>query len=227
MIHSSRHPASRDTPNDHSPATGHRLPDAALPRSFYHRETVLVARDLLGCVLHRRIGRRILSGVIVETEAYLGANDMASHARRGLRSPRNESMYLGGGHAYVYFTYGMYHCMNVVTQESGIAEAVLVRALEPIEGLDTMRRNRPVARRDIDLASGPGKLCMAFGIDRRLDGEPLDGNLLWLEPRRTRLADAEIGVSTRIGIGGAGEEASSWPLRFFVIGNRNVSRWRG
>jgi len=146
-----------------------------LPRDFYLQDTVTIARELLGCVLWRKIGRQMLGARLVETEAYLGANDMASHARRGLRSPRNESMYLQGGHAYVYFTYGMHWCMNVVTQETDLAEAVLLRAAEPVQGIEAMRKRRPKAKREFDLMNGPGKLCAALQIDKLLDGEPRDG----------------------------------------------------
>lgn len=191
-----------------------------LPRDFYLQDTVTVARALLGCILWRKIGRELLAARLVETEAYLGANDMASHARRGLRSPRNESMYLEGGHAYVYFTYGMHWCMNVVTQESDLAEAVLLRAAEPVKGIGSMRTRRPKARRDFDLMNGPGKLCSALDIDKRLDGEPLDGNRLYLTERD--IAIGEIGVSPRIGVEGA-IGAAHWPLRFFIRGNRYVS----
>jgi DNA-3-methyladenine glycosylase len=158
----------------------------------------------------------------VETEAYLGANDMASHARRGLRSPRNESMYLEGGHLYVYFTYGMHWCMNVVTGEADVAEAVLLRAAEPIRGIESMRKRRLKAKRDRDLTNGPGKLCAAMQVDENLDGACLDGNLVWLEPREVALRDEEIGVSARIGVENSGESAW-WPLRFFVKGNQFVS----
>ena len=113
---------------------------AKLPRAFYLHDTVSVARALLGCVLWRRLDDgELLAARIVETEAYLGANDMASHARRGLRSERNASMYLEGGHAYVYFTYGMHWCLNVVTQEADLAEAVLLRAAEPVRGAKPSR----------------------------------------------------------------------------------------
>src|SRR5207237_817850 len=155
-----------------------------LPHELYLQDTVTVARALLGCVLWRRIGRELLAARLVEVEAYLGANDMASHARRGLRSARNESMYLEGGHAYVYFTYGMHWCMNVVTGEADIAEAVLLRGAEPVRGIESMRKRRPKAKRDRDLTNGPGKLCAAMSIDENLDGERLDGNLLWLEEGR-------------------------------------------
>lgn len=197
-----------------------------LPRSFYLHDTVTVARALLGCVLWRRLDDgTLLAARIVETEAYLGANDMASHARRGLRSERNASMYLDGGHAYVYFTYGMHWCMNVVTQEAGIAEAVLLRAAEPLRGIEAMRARRPKARKDHDLMNGPGKICMALDIDRRHDGASLRGEVLWLAPRDVDVDDAGIAVSPRIGIDNSGD-AATWPLRFFLRGNRNVSAYR-
>lgn len=193
-----------------------------LPPEFYLQDTVTVARALLGCVLWRRLGRELLAARIVETEAYLGANDPASHARRGLRSERNESMYKQGGHAYVYFTYGMHFCMNVVTQESDIAEAVLLRGAEPLKGIESIRKHRPKAARDFDLMNGPGKLCAAMKIDRKLDGEPLDGETLFLTKRDVDVSEDDIAVSPRIGVDGAGD-AAVWPLRFFLRGNRNVS----
>ena len=196
---------------------------AKLPRAFYVQDTVTVARALLGCVLWRRLGRELLAARLVEVEAYLGANDSASHARRGLRSPRNESMYLEGGHAYVYFTYGMHWCINAVTQESDIAEAVLMRAAEPLRGIETMRQRRSKARRDRDLMNGPGKLCSAMAIDKSIDGEPLDGKALWLAPRDIEIREEDIAVSHRIGVENSGE-AARWPLRFFIRGNAYVSR---
>ena len=197
-----------------------------LPRSFYLHDTVTVARALLGCVLWRRLDDgEMLAARIVETEAYLGANDMASHARRGLRSERNASMYLEGGHAYVYFTYGMHWCLNVVTQEEDIAEAVLLRAAEPVRGIEAMRARRPKARRDFDLMNGPGKICMALDIDRRLDGAGLAGDALWLTDRDVEVQEPDIAVSPRIGIDNSGD-AAAWPLRFFLRGNRNVSAYR-
>ena len=194
-----------------------------LPRSFYQQDTIHVARQLLGCVLWRRLGGDLIAARIVETEAYLGANDLASHARKGLRSARNESMYLEGGHAYVYFTYGMYYCMNVVTGEADIAEAVLLRAAQPLAGIDVVRERRPKARREFDLLNGPGKLCLGLGIDRTLDGIRLDSKELFITPRDVEIAEEDIAVSPRIGIDGSGEEASTWPLRFFLAGNRYVS----
>ena len=197
-----------------------------LPKSFYLQDTVTVARHLLGCTLWRRLEHGELLAVrIVETEAYLGANDLASHARRGLRSARNASMYLEGGHAYVYFTYGMHWCMNVVTAEAGIAEAVLLRAAEPLRGIELLRERRPKARKDTELMNGPGKLCMALGVDRALDGATLRGDVLWLTRGDSPLADDAIGVSSRIGIDNSGE-AAVWPLRFFIRANPHVSAHR-
>ncbi|HVE71602.1 MAG TPA: DNA-3-methyladenine glycosylase [Thermoanaerobaculia bacterium] len=197
-----------------------------LARAFYLQDTVTVARALLGCVLWRRLDDgTVLAARIVETEAYLGANDMASHARRGLRSDRNASMYMEGGHAYVYFTYGMHWCLNVVTQEQGLAEAVLLRGAEPVRGIEEMRVRRPKAKKEWALMNGPGKICMAMDIDKRLDGEHLRGERLWLTERDVELADDDIVVSPRIGIDNSGD-AAAWPLRFFVRGNRNVSAYR-
>jgi DNA-3-methyladenine glycosylase len=197
-----------------------------LPRTFFLDDTISVARALLGCLLWRRLDDgAILAARIVETEAYLGANDSASHARRGLRSERNRSMYLEGGHAYVYFTYGMHWCLNVVTQENDLAEAVLLRAAEPVQGIEEMRRRRPKARKDSDLMSGPGKICMALDIDKRLDGESLRGESLWLTAAAPPVAESEIAVSPRIGVENAGD-AAAWPLRFFLRANRHVSAYR-
>ena len=197
-----------------------------LPKSFFLQDTVTVARALLGCVLWRRLDHgELLAARIVETEAYLGANDLASHARRGLRSPRNESMYAEGGHAYVYFTYGMHWCMNVVTQEADIAEAVLLRAAEPLRGIEAMRERRPKAKKEHDLMNGPGKICMALDIDRRLDGADLRGDVLWLTERDIEVRDEDIAVSARIGIDNSGD-AAAWPLRFFLHGHRHVSAYR-
>jgi len=196
-----------------------------LPRDFYLQDTVTVARALLGCTLWHRRGRELLAARLVETEAYLGANDQASHARRGLRSLRNESMYLEGGHAYVYFTYGMHWCLNVVTQEADIAEAVLIRAAEPLRGTESMRKRRPKAKRDFDLMNGPGKICAAMDIDRRLDSEPLDGHRLFITAREMDIDQSAIAVSRRVGVDGAGD-AAHWPLRFYLRGNRYVSAYR-
>jgi DNA-3-methyladenine glycosylase len=196
-----------------------------LSRDFYVQDTVAIARALIGCVLWRRIRGHLEGARIVETEAYLGANDAASHARRGLRSERNQSMYLAGGHAYVYLSYGMHWCMNVVTQEQDTAEAVLLRAAQPVAGVENMWKRRPKAEREYELMNGPGKLCAALMIDRRLDGEPLDGDRLFLCEPDTPVHPSEIAISKRVGVDNSGD-AAHWPLRFFINGSRYVSAHR-
>src|SRR6267142_4554868 len=153
-----------------------------LLREFYTRSNVLtVARELLGklLVVPAPDGTRV-SGVIVETEAYRGPQDRASHAYGGRRTKRTATMYLSGGAAYVYFVYGMYYQFNVVTNVENTPHAVLVRAVEPVEGLDVMRRRRH-GRSEYELTSGPGRLCLALGIDRTLDKADLLGDRGWIE----------------------------------------------
>jgi DNA-3-methyladenine glycosylase len=195
-----------------------------LPPSFYRRSAETVARDLLGRYLVRELdgGRLVLR--LVETEAYLGAADRASHAWDGRRTARNESLYLAGGHAYVYMIYGLHFCLNAVTGEAGVGSAVLLRAGEPIEGEERMRENRGWVRvpRPGDLAGGPGKLCQALAVGRELDGARLDRPPLWIT-RGEAVAEAEIVASRRIGVDYAGE-AALWPLRFSLAGHRHVSK---
>ena len=171
-------------------------------------------------------GRRI-AGVIVEVEAYLGPADRAAHTYGGRHSARNASMWRGGGHAYVYFTYGMHHCMNVVCGAPGSGAAVLLRALEPTEGLEAMFARRPRARRERELCSGPARLAQALAIDRRLDGADLrSAGELFIERLRERpLAAARIARGPRIGVAYAGAWAAR-RLRFSVRGNPHVSRPR-
>lgn len=198
-----------------------------LPREFYTRSDVLtVARQLLGHVLvvPAPDGTRV-SGVIVETEAYRGPEDRASHAYGGRRTRRTETMYGVGGTAYVYFVYGMYHQFNVVTNVPESPHAVLVRALEPADGIELMRRRRP-GQPDANLTNGPGKLCIALGIDRRLDGADLTGDRLWIEEGGRRVPRSAIASGPRIGIEYAGEWASK-PWRFWLRDNPSVSRRAG
>jgi DNA-3-methyladenine glycosylase len=197
-----------------------------LPLSFYRRPVEQVARELLGRYLVRRAGRGgplILR--LVEVEAYLGAPDRASHAWGGRRTVRNASLYLPGGHAYVYFIYGMHWCLNAVTGEADSGGAVLLRAGEPISGEERMRSNRGLAAaRPGDLAGGPGKLCQALGIDRAFDGRRLDRGPLQLAAGEPP-APGEVAAGPRIGVAYAGE-AAGWPLRFAIRGNPHVSRPR-
>ena len=196
-----------------------------LSRSFFGRDPVRVARQLLGQRLVRVHRGLRLAGIIVEVEAYLGPLDQAAHSKNGHRSPRNEVMYADGGHAYVYFTYGMHHCVNVVCGGVDDPVAVLIRALEPTEGLAVMRRHRPAARRDTDLCSGPAKLCQALAIDRALNGEDLvTSRRLFIEQVRARPMRApQIVASPRIGVDYAGEWALK-PLRFHLRDHAHVSR---
>ncbi|NPV08023.1 MAG: DNA-3-methyladenine glycosylase [Anaerolineae bacterium] len=195
---------------------------AVLPRSFYARDTVRVARELLGMVLVRDLGGLRVSGVIVETEAYCGERDEGSHAYRGL-TPRTRVMFGPPGQAYVYLIYGMHYCLNTVTESEGAAGAVLVRAIHPLEGLDEMRRRR--GRPDPELTNGPAKLCQALGIDGALNGADLCiGRELWLE-RGAPVADSQVAVGPRVGLN-VSEEARALPWRFAVAHDPWVSRPR-
>ncbi len=200
-----------------------------LPRSFYDRPADVVARDLLGRIVVHGRGAQATAVRIVETEAYLGAPDRASHAWNGRRTARNASMYLGGGHAYVYFVYGMHYCMNVVCGAAEQPHAVLLRAGEPLRGLPLMAERRGIEpdARPGAIAGGPARLCEALAIDRAEDGVAL-----WRGELRVvagRSVDAtEIAVGPRVGVDYA-EDAAAWPLRFALRGHPHVSRpwpWR-
>jgi DNA-3-methyladenine glycosylase len=193
-----------------------------IPRSFYSRPALEVASDLLGKVLVRRFDRKNLSGRIVETEAYVGPHDLACHASKG-HTPRTSIMFGAPGHAYVYMIYGFYFCLNVVTERVGYPAAVLIRAVEPIENVAIMRRLRHDPERDTNIASGPGKLCMAMSITKELNGADLLGNIMWIEDRG--LDPEVIETSPRVGIDYAGEYKDK-PWRFFVANNPHVSRVR-
>ena len=184
-----------------------------LGRAFYARPAIEVARECLGKVLvHGRV-----AGRIVETEAYLGVDDRAAHASRGLTN-RTRVLFGPPGHAYVYFIYGMYECLNFVAEEEGKAGCVLIRAIEPLAGIPDMRRRRPAARRIEDLASGPGKLTIAMGITRKLNGSDLVNGPLQLR-RFHDEPPMEIRITPRIGI----THCADWPLRFLLAANRFVS----
>lgn len=188
-----------------------------LRRKFYDRSTIDVARDLLGKVLVHGP----TAGIIVETEAYLGGDDLASHSARGL-TDRTRVLFGTPGHAYVYFIYGMYECLNIVAEPAGKAGGVLLRALEPVAGIEIMQRRRSAARRVEDLASGPGKLTLAMAVTRAQNGVDMTrGALVVREPAEPRRV--EIEVTPRIGI----RECADWPLRFVIPGNRFVSKAKG
>lgn len=180
-----------------------------LPRSFFTQPTLAVARALIGMHLVRKSGARRRIGRIVETEAYLGPRDLAAHSSRG-RTARTEVMFGPPGHAYVYLIYGVWHCLNVVTGRAGVPHAVLLRALEPVAGVRTR-------------SAGPGLLCQALGIDRRLNGADLRGNTLWLEPPPAGARPPRVRRSVRIGIDYAGDWAHK-PWRFYDADSNFVSR---
>ena len=188
-----------------------------LARSFYSRPSLVVARDLLGRRLVRPLEDALLVARIVETEAYR-QDDPASHSYRG-RTTRTEVMFGPPGHLYVYFTYGMHFCMNVVTGADGEGSAVLLRAAEPLEGIEVMRRRRGTDR-FTELCSGPARLAQAFGVSRAENGADLVGGGEVFVTRGTRLPDGRVGVSPRIGI----RQAAGQPWRFFEDGSQFVSR---
>lgn len=190
----------------------------ALPRDFYARETEVVARDLLGAVLECETEDGLASGIIVETEAYLGEHDEACHAAAG-RTARTEPLYGTPGTSYVYFIYGMYWCFNAVTREEGLPSAVLVRALEPLEGVPLMQRRRPNAKSLVSLANGPGKLCTALGITGSMGGRSLQRKPLLIRDGN-HIPDDRVRVTTRIGI----TRAADWPMRWIIADNPYVSR---
>ena len=189
-----------------------------LPRAFYQRETEIVAREMLGTVLECETEDGLASGIIVETEAYLGEHDLACHAAAG-RTARTEALYGPPGASYVYFIYGMYWCFNAVTREVDLPSAVLVRALEPLDGIALMHKRRPRIRNDVDLTNGPGKLCAALGIDGSLSAKPLQKKPLRIREGEP-VPDDKVEITTRIGI----TKCADWPLRWILRGNRFVSR---
>jgi len=187
-----------------------------LDRKFYDRPTLKVAKDLLGKYLVVKKDGYFLSGKIVETEAYIGFNDPASHAYRGM-TPRNKVMFGDPGHAYVYITYGIHHCLNLVTERNGYPAAVLIRALEPADGTGLMKKRRG-RQRSKDLTSGPAKLCQALDIDIELNGADLCSDMIYVEDRGKMME--RIASSSRIGI----KEGKKKNWRFYIRNNEFASR---
>eukprot|EP00057_Strongylocentrotus_purpuratus_P032047 XP_786488.2 PREDICTED: probable DNA-3-methyladenine glycosylase [Strongylocentrotus purpuratus] len=218
-------PAAQSQLADKMPSAGPRLGP-----SFFQQPCTQLARQLLGQVLVRVIGDQRLIGRIVETEAYLGVEDSACHTYMGRKSVANKSMFLSPGHAYVYMTYGMYHCINITSQGEG--QAVLIRGLFPLEGKYTMAALRQKASKKSnrtfktkDLCNGPGKLCLSLDIDRQLDGIDLtqSDSSMWVESG-DHISDGDIVSCPRIGIDSATKEWVQKPLRFYVKGNSCVSK---
>lgn len=196
-----------------------------LPRSYYLSDEVTdIARDLLGKFLVTHIDGHRCSGIIVETEAYRGPDDKACHAYNHRRTPRTEVMYEAGGVAYIYICYGMHHLMNVVTGQVDNAHAVLIRAVQPAEGITAMASRRGMGEDDSRLTKGPGALSMSLGLTSTLTGSSLISRdtPVWIEDRGLIYHDTDICTGPRIGVESAGE-AAHWPWRYFVRNNKYVS----
>ncbi len=200
-------------------------PSQKLQPDFYRRpDVVQVSRELLGKVLCTQIkDAPLTSGIIVETEAYCGHNDKACHANDGLRTRRTEIMYRAGGVAYVYLCYGIHHLFNVVTNVQDRADAVLVRAIRPVDGSAAMLTRRSFDTLSPKVTAGPGRLTQALGIKTKMSGTELDGSDIWIEDRQHPVADEKIACGPRIGVDYAGEDAQR-PWRFFLKESRWVSK---
>lgn len=196
-----------------------------LPSSYYQsHEVTQIAKDLLGKYLVTDIDGFRCSGMIIETEAYRGPDDRACHAFNNRRTPRTEVMFAKGGVAYIYICYGMHHLMNVVTGPRDSAHAVLIRALEPADGIEVMSVRRKMPVTDTRLTKGPGALSVAMGLTSAMTGSLLtsSGSPVWIEDRGIKFTDNQICSGKRIGVESAGE-AATWPWRFFAKGNKFVS----
>jgi DNA-3-methyladenine glycosylase len=192
-------------------------------KDFYLRNDVVqIGQELLGTVLYTRIDNKVTSGIIVETEAYCGSIDRASHAYPSRLTNRNKIMFEAGGRAYVYLIYGIHYLFNIVTNKSNMADAVLIRAIEPVSGKDIMMKRR--AKNSIErITSGPGILSEAMGIDKSLYGEDLTGNKIWLEYAPKKSKNMKITKTTRIGVDYAGDDAKL-PWRFYIKDNPWISK---
>ena len=194
-----------------------------LPISFYNRKDVLqISREMLGKIVETHIGGLVTSGRIVETEGYAGTTDKASHAFGGRRTSKNEHMYYGAGTAYIYVCYGMHQMLNIVTNEQNIPDAILIRAIEPIAGLEIMSQRTGKEISDKSITRGPGNVGKALGINKKLSGIHLLDNQIYLLDDGITLTSDEIGISKRVGVESAGADGLL-PHRFYVKGNPYVS----
>jgi len=195
-----------------------------LPKSFYTRTDVLqVSKDLLGKYLVTQIDGIRTAGKIVETEAYRGPDDQACHAKNGVRTPRTEPFYMEGGIAYVYICYGIHHLFNVITGEKDLPHAVLIRGIEPTEGIEDMLIRRNYEKVKPALTAGPGAAGKAFGIHKKYNTTDLQSDLIWIEDRGEAVAESDIFAGMRVGMGTAGVSALL-PYRFYIKGNKWVSK---
>ncbi|OXA75127.1 DNA-3-methyladenine glycosylase [Flavobacterium aquidurense] len=195
-----------------------------LPLSYYlNQDVIFLAKDLLGKVLFTQIEGQITAGLIVETEAYFGEIDKASHAYGGRRTNRTEIMYSEGGVSYVYLCYGIHHLFNIVTSIKNEPHAVLIRAIEPLSGTEIMELRRNMTITNSAISSGPGSAAKALGINANFNKKDLDGDEIWLEDHSIRYTEDEIVATPRVGVTYAKEDAFL-PWRFFVKGNKYVSK---
>ncbi|MCW9707612.1 DNA-3-methyladenine glycosylase [Fodinibius salsisoli] len=194
-----------------------------LPLSFYQQSNVVqLSKKLIGKVLCTQINGKLTSGLITETEAYRGYDDKASHASGGKRTQRTETMFKNGGISYVYLCYGIHHLFNVVTNTANKPDAVLIRAIKPLQGKETMLQRRNASANSPSLTAGPGRLSQALGITTANDALPLTGSTLWIEDRGDTFSDDMITAKPRIGVDYAGDHASR-PWRFFIHDSAWVS----
>lgn len=197
-----------------------------LPRSFYLRDNVLqIARELPGKFLMTKIDGVKTGGMITEVEAYAGASDRASHAYNNRRTNRTEVMYAQGGTAYVYLCYGIHHLFNVVTNRHDVPHAILVRGIEPVEGIEVMMQRRKKLKLDFTLTAGPGAVSQALGINTHHTGLSLLSNEIWLEDRQIKISSKKITAGKRIGVDYAGDDALLL-YRFYIAGNPWVTKSR-
>jgi len=195
-----------------------------LPATYYQQNDVVdISRDLLGKKLFTRVGGLLTGGIIVETEAYRGPEDRGSHAYNSRRTARNEIMYAPGGVVYMYICYGIHDMLNIVTGAEGVSHAALIRAIEPIVGIDVMRMRRGVENDDRRLCKGPGALAKAFGLSKVHNGVPLDGDEVWIEDGELKPEGDAIVACPRIGLN-IEEPYKSIPWRFYLKGNKYISR---
>lgn len=196
-----------------------------LLQKFYNQNTLKIAQDLLGKFLIRKYRSKIYKGKIVETEGYCGFKDRASHASRGI-TDRNKIMFGQGGYVYIYMIYGMYYCLNVVTEKKDFPAAVLIRAAEPVENIEDLDKNKAGTKSaSINLlTNGPGKLCRAFKINKTLNGKSLMGNKIWIEDQGIKIKKKDIIRAKRIGVDYAGK-CKDYLWRFYIKGNRFVSKY--
>lgn len=201
------------------------MTNCKLPASFYRQENVVsIARQLVGKVLCTRIGDAPLtSGIITESEAYCGRGDKACHANDGTRTDRTETMYQPGGIAYIYLCYGIHHLFNVVTNVEDQADAILIRAIEPLDGKEIMLERRSSQKVSSALTAGPGRLTQALGITTILDDTSLTGDVIWIEDRNIKFSEDDLIATQRVGVDYAGEDAQL-PWRFYPSKNKWVSR---